>query len=584
MPAVCCNLACDEGVMKAISATPEPIQNIFYKEFIIPEFQRPYAWEEEQCEQLWLDVSSAIDSGNNKNVDDNQYFLGSIVVYVRPGNKDVWYIIDGQQRLTTLLMLIRILFGMARTMKILERIMYKTHKDTGETLKEEVRLTSEVVASDYQNFKTVMRDGVPQAGADNIFAKNYKKLKKSVDKYFDGKPAEDTKEFIQAFLKTAVMLPIVCDSVDDALDLFQIINDRGMHLNDADIFKSELYKRCPGEKQKHEFIERWQDIGADADNPDYEDLFRILMHYVRAQNGDVSKEGALRAYIKDYLNKLPADKDGHTIISILETIASIRSRNMRASDFDSETDSAPVRIYWKILQSYPNIYWRYPLYVFLLKHGNKDGALPSNMHKEYVLLLERTVRYFYIKGVVHNAVNAVRSTTFKVCRSIWNNTDYNEVYMDNIKNDMTAFEQKLQDGNYKRYKNGLILMISFCNPNQDAAEYATVLTNKYDIEHILPHKWRDHYDRWKKESHSEHVDTIGNLMPLEKKCNIAALNEFFGRKQEVYKESKIQDALDLAQQKPSCWYPQDVQKRHKQSLQRLRSFFCEGNSPPASMH
>ena len=580
--------------MKAISATPEPIQNIFHKEFIIPEFQRPYAWKEEQCEQLWLDISSAIDSGNNKNIGDNQYFLGSIVVYTDPGNKDVWRIIDGQQRLTTLLMLIRILFGMARIMTILERLMYKTDPNSGETVKNKVRLTSEVIAKDYENFTTVMRNGVPQDGADNIFARNYEKLQRSVREYFKDKPAEDTKKFIQAFLKTAVMLPIVCDSVDDALDLFQIINDRGMHLNDADIFKSELYKRCPDDKQKKDFIKRWQEIdaqierwnaiGAKADNPDHEDMFRILMHYVRAQKGETDKEIALRAYIKDYLNKLPADKDVHTVISTLETIAAIHSRNVGADNFDSETDSAPIRVYWKILQNYPNIYWRYPLYVFLLKHGNTDGVLPSNMHQKYVLLLERTVRYFYIKGVVHNAANTVKDTTFKVYRSIWDNTDYNKVYMDNIKNDMTTFEHKLQDGNYKRYKNGLILISAFCNPKQDAADYATVLTNKYDIEHILPRKWRDHYDRWNKESHEEHVGTIGNLMPLENKCNIAALNEFFGRKQEEYEASKIQDALDLAQQKPSCWYPQDVQRRHKQSLQRLRSFFCEGNSPPASTH
>ncbi len=69
--------------MKALRAEPLSLDKIFSgREFIIPEFQRPYSWGIEECEQLWVDITSFIDELiARKRGDKEQYFLGSIVVY-----------------------------------------------------------------------------------------------------------------------------------------------------------------------------------------------------------------------------------------------------------------------------------------------------------------------------------------------------------------------------------------------------------------------------------------------------------------------------------------------------------------------
>ena len=124
-----------------------------------------------------------------------------------------------------------------------------------------------------------------------------------------------------------------------------------------------------------------------------------------------------------------------------------------------------------------------------------------------------------------------------------------------------------------RNRKGLVLLAAALNPNQDLVAYGDFLqSEKVDIEHILPQKWSN-YDGWNDESHERDANKIGNLMPLKKAINIQASNEFFGRKQEKYKNSVVQDALDLANKNPSVWYPKDVAARHEESLKRLREFF-----------
>ena len=74
--------------------------------FLIPDYQRPYAWEEDECQTLWDDIFCFAFPDNNKDYfkSNDEYFLGAIVTYKDNGRSEV---IDGQQRLTTILLLLR---------------------------------------------------------------------------------------------------------------------------------------------------------------------------------------------------------------------------------------------------------------------------------------------------------------------------------------------------------------------------------------------------------------------------------------------------------------------------------------------
>ena len=90
------------------------------EQFIIPVFQRPYSWKLQQCEQLWNDIETAYAQFHQlqqnavvpsySKSEGVAYFLGSIIVYPDDDNKKALNIIDGQQRITTLMLLLRAIY------------------------------------------------------------------------------------------------------------------------------------------------------------------------------------------------------------------------------------------------------------------------------------------------------------------------------------------------------------------------------------------------------------------------------------------------------------------------------------------
>ena len=565
--------------MQAIHASPQSIKKMSNQEFMIPEYQRPYSWGPDECDQLWDDLSNFIDEHLSKSGKPREeYFLGSIVVYPDPKNKKIWTIIDGQQRLATLLMLLRAILEKASSYTILEKIIYKTHPKSGEALKGKSRLESKVQwNADREDFLKVLAGMHSSLSKKNRFRVNYERLNERLHDWWQKKSARQCQKIIDLLLENVVLLPIECGSQDDALTLFEIINDRGKPLGNTDLFKAKIYNAVPQKKRSH-FITCWNEMASSEESSEKLDprerLFRIYMHISRAHEDKYGKEGNLRNYIMDHSlsSRKKINSGWQNLMDTLKTCHWISNN----SPLKNNDHIAREKIYWAILRECPNIYWSYPLHVFLNEHMKPRGDgffLPDNMWKKYLALMEDTTRYFFIKAVVHNSVNAVKDTTYKVCADIAQKRDYKKQYREGVQKDMADFCQKLKDSNIGKCRNGLVYLAASLNSKQKPVAYSEALSENIEIEHILPDKWNN-YDKWKKDSWEKNLNRIGNLVPLKKKLNIKASNEFFKRKQEVYHgQANIQDVWDLAKKKPSAWYPKDVEKRQEESLERLLEFF-----------
>ncbi|RRJ16298.1 DUF262 domain-containing protein [Lachnoanaerobaculum orale] len=536
--------------MKTITAKPEDIRTIFSREYQIPMFQREYSWEQEQCETLWDDL---IYFHNEKDKKD-KYFLGNIVVHPID-ESEKFSVIDGQQRLTTLLLLIRALFDNAGTVKALEECLKIKDKLSSE-LTNNIRLNSDVIENDKKNLEKIILEGRCDDENSRLYI-NYDMFKKKISDWKQGKTSDELNKLILTFLDNVVLLPILCETEDDALNIFETINNRGLSLSDADIFKSKLYAGIESSKRS-EFIDEWNELY------DQEDLFRILMYICRAQENDISREKGLRSYFSSKTGRLQNPGD---VMASLKKINAI---------IDTKTGIYNDSL-WNILENYPNQYWRYPLYVFLHKYliWKKDGELylPEEYYEEYKKLVMLTTAYYFVKGVVYNSVNTVKDTTFKVCAKIENNDDYLSEYIDNMGNDLKIFYDKLKSADLGRCKRGIILLSGFLNESQSVEDfYDLILNSNIEIEHILPRKWSDNND-WDEQEAKEVMETLGNLAPFEKKLNISASNEFFKKKKNAYKESRFADIQDLV--KLDKWDYDEVKIREKNIISRIKSFIKE---------
>ena len=203
-------------------------------DFLIPDYQRPYAWKETQCQTLWDDlVSFAFPDNNSDKFDINdEYFLGSIVTFENEDKKKE--VIDGQQRLTTLMLLLRAFYDKfgnmqdENSLKIKNRIsqcLWKTN-EFGDADLDVLKITSEVAMDDDKNeFLNILKTGKIEKNYKSNYAKNYCFFQEKINIFLNEYPSYFV--YLPArILNNCIFLPIEAESQDTALRIFSTLNDR----------------------------------------------------------------------------------------------------------------------------------------------------------------------------------------------------------------------------------------------------------------------------------------------------------------------------------------------------------------------
>ena len=263
--------------------------------FIIPEYQRPYAWEEEQIETLFEDLwefTASIAANNSKST----YFLGSVVSYENDQGEQE--IIDGQQRITSLFLLLRAIYTKLKDtdsptreaqnfISQIEPAIWRTDKYSGEVDYSSILLESKVMNNEGNHIlKEILRTGKADANAQDNYSKNYRKLQNLFEKACT-ENALMIYEFIYVLLNQAILLPITADTQDTALTIFSTLNDRGLPLSDADIFKAKIYNRLEN-SEKQVFISSCKELEerTASTGESIQQLFYYYMFYLRALDKD----------------------------------------------------------------------------------------------------------------------------------------------------------------------------------------------------------------------------------------------------------------------------------------------------------
>ncbi len=272
-------------------------------DFLIPDYQRPYAWEDEECQTLWDDIFEfAIPDGDAYKFNDkDEYFLGAIVTYKNENEQSE--VIDGQQRLTTLLLILRAFYdkfekmqdeGSKLTRDRIERCIWKTNA-FGAPQKDLLKINSEVVTdNDKEEFVELLKTGTFKVDSKSQYVKNFRFFQERINEflndyasYFPYLPAR--------ILDNCILLPIEAESQDTALRIFSTLNDRGLPLSDADIFKAQFYKFYGSQGKKDDFIMQWKELEEKTSQilrpitgTPMDELFTRYMYYLRAKEGNKS--------------------------------------------------------------------------------------------------------------------------------------------------------------------------------------------------------------------------------------------------------------------------------------------------------
>lgn len=527
------------------------------KPFVIPEYQRPYAWTDEQVETLFEDLweFTATSGGTER---EGSYFLGSIVAYENEEGEQE--IIDGQQRITSLFLLLRAIYtklvvtpASERTAEAnnfigkIEPAIWRTNKLTGTVDYKNILLASRVVNNEGNEIlRTILETGKADENAKDNYSRNYRYFQELFDKHSTENPLM-VYQFIYALLNQAILLPITADTQDTALTIFSTLNDRGLPLSDADIFKAKIYNQLEADAKK-DFIDRWKDLDEQATdaNESIQQLFYYNMFYLRALEQDTkTTTPGLRKYYAANKFKRLYQPGLLTNLSVILNLWKVINKG-EVLDDESWSTNNKIKQTLDTLTSYPNEFWKYPVVIYYLRYRKEE-----DFEQKFGLFLNKLLAELMTKYILIPTINAVKPDILKLNSAIIASStpkfDFKEI-------DTSQLEVHIQNPNRNVVR---MLLKTLAYEQQDS-----LLPSKWEIEHIFPQKWQTNYfpdvpDNIIKEK----IEHIGNKLPFEKKLNIVAGNGYFGKKKKEYSASKIAITNAMGYSDVQDWDMDSIMKR-----------------------
>ena len=544
-------------------------------DFLIPDYQRPYAWTEEQCLTLWNDIFEFAFPGDDYtkfDKDSDEYYLGPIVTFKNQDRQQE--IIDGQQRLTTLMLLLRAFYALfgymqddnaKRTREAIEKCIWKTD-EFGRPDTSKLKINSEVATdNDKDEFLTILRSGEVTKEQKSSYAQNYRFFQKQIDEFLHKYPAFFA-YLPQRIMNNCILLPIEAESQNTALRIFSTLNDRGLPLSDSDIFKAQFYKFYSGKGQKDLFIQRWKALEektAKIFHPivgtPMDELFTRYMYYIRALRGQSeSTTIALRKFYE--LDKYALMYQDDTL-SNLEKLADFWND---VANQDVERFSMRVLRRLFVLSYAPNGMWRYFTSVYFMNNTDAEGKLED---EAFFRFLNTITAFIWAYSVFKPGVNSLRTPVYAEMLKI---VDGQAVDFANFKFDEQQISNMFRDYNFYNMRPITKSMLAWW-AFQDDEQPLMSLETLFDIEHIFAKNRVSHETM----SNKYNIEKLGNKAILEKRINIRASDYKFDDKKKYYygfenqgkkKEgTKIKELLDLAGSKTD-FSEADILARHERIL------------------
>ena len=553
---------------KKIIGAEYPLAKIFSSDFeyVIPSYQRPYAWTVDQASELFDDLYDFY-----KSEPEEGYFLGSIVL-IKQESVPYAEVIDGQQRLTTLTIL---LSALASILKGKQRDTLSQYiQEPGNefegldpkprlTLRErdKVFFSKYVQALKFEELLKLDEKGVDSESQLNIHNNSQLFLQRIAKKL--NNDAQQIKEFVTFLLQRCFLVAVSTPSQQSAFRVFSVMNSRGLDLQPTDIIKADIIGKLATDKERDDYNERWEDMEVELGRGGFNDLFT----YVRMI---YAKEKSKKSLLEEFrTHVLSAVKKPEPLISeILEPFASALATVQRAN-YEAASHSEEVNAYLRWLNRIDNSDWLPVAILFLSRNKNEPGyvswffsrleRLAAYMHVCALNINERIERY-------NNVIEAVEDA-----HRLSSPVQAVELTGDEKSQMLTALNGNIYELTPRR-RNYLILRLDAFLSDGGASYDPSVLT----IEHVLP-KTVNASSEWAalwpdEQVRKDWVHKIANLVPLNRRRNSQAQNYDFAEKKSAYfsgKKGISSYVLTTQVLNSSQWTPEYVAARQKELLEVL---------------
>ena len=512
--------------IEPIKAEQERLSRIFSDEFAftIPAYQRPYAWEVEHACELLDDVEAALEETQDMQ-EPTTYFLGSIVLIKQPGSPDA-QVIDGQQRLTTLTILIATIRDLSEGRAAWKRHGYICEEgDSDRGTRDRFRLAQR--KRDEEFFRKAIQDfgATKTLPNDTGLADSRLRMVENARHFrerLSAMSAEARDELMAFLLQRCYLVVIAVATPEMAHRVFTVLNARGLDLTPTDILKADLLDRAPS-SQEQLFADHWETMEESLGREKFVDLFQHIRLIYQRDKPRERLEVGFKKFVGDFSNP-EAFMD-----EVLGKFGEVFLRLQSDEDMERHYGARAARLIG-YLRRLDNSDWLPPAILFLAREGSDLDKVEL-----YLTKLERLAYFMFVLRInVNNRIARYAKIVGEVDSGWHPESAVSAVELTN--DEKVTFSNALDGNIYELTRVRLPLMLRLDSAMSSGG--ATYQHDSVSVEHVLPQNpssdssWA--VDFPVEEMRRDWTHRLGNLVLLTRSKNAQASNWDFDRKKREY--------------------------------------------------
>ena len=534
-----------------------------YNFYTIPEYQRPFKWTRQNIEKLIQDIKESMDTG--------EYFIGSIILVKKPDGFDV---IDGQQRLTTLTLILSAFYQKYKTNELKKCLVDDDQNKFRIKVAPRVDQRNEF----QEGFLRAIVDGKePDPDRHNKFSYSYYLTKEllSENDLYDNKDV--AKDFYNYLLDRVILIRIYTETEGFAVKLFYVMNTTGTSLSNDEVIKVILYDKL-NDKDRETFMGSWRAIENDQKQlsnlwgtlDKLERIFTLYSYYYLGEKP--------RTIVYDTYAKMITKGENPLVIinkvkQFTDSLIELHREHSKGDRYIRDD-----RVLYPFYYLYDSVYWQ----LILATAINVNYSNVSDLAQELL-------RLYYLNWISgHNSAN-IKDSSIKVLKLVKDNELLSKIISlaeEKIRNEdleRQAFENLNKDVYVDKPKNWLravLCLIEYDLYDDSGAAYIEKFgIDSPSIDHILPKDWRSvHYwtEQWNESDANQFIYKLGNMTLISLPKNEKIRNLDFISKKGHYSGTigdsratryKINDSITRLQN----WNREGLQKRQEWMVDRLKN-------------
>lgn len=545
------------------------VKDILCEKFVfsIPMYQRPYAWQVEQSETLLDDLLTAVGDLDDPSDDTESYFLGSIVI-VKEDDKPNAEVVDGQQRLTTLTILLASIRALIQNFDERTNLTPFIYQKGNVLTRTPDHFHLSLREKDKEFFKENIQKDITLSKIHSVNPLDLSDSQKNI--YFNTLKylsrlecfSQVHLQILASYILTQCYIIIVSTpNIESAYRIFSILNDRGLDLSYTDICKAEVIGKISPAHQET-YTKKWED----AEDLVGRENFREVFAHLRTIHRKVKPKEAIMKEIREHV--ISAYSPEVFIDEVLEPYTTSFDV-LHTASYQSEFYAEDVNRALRWLNRIDNFDWLPPAMAFYKKHKHEPQLL-----LKFLVDLERSAACSMIRRENIN-IRIVRYG--ELLKSIESNDD---LFSSNSALQLTNHEisDTIDRLNGDVYDLGPRVYILRRLDAELSESKTTPELSIYTVEHVLPQNPRSdsQWITWypEEEIRNSWVHKLGNLALLSRRKNSQAQNfEFEVKKKQYFNTPLTPFALTTQIINQNSWTIDVVQNRQKESINLLKKLW-----------